>query len=77
MPDMKVAPIFNLARKWISVISAAAFAGGFYGTLASVLVQYGFNFSERESLLYVGMPVALLVAAYMRSRLPKILGFDD
>lgn len=66
-----------LARKWVTVACGAFFTGGFYGTVAAILVMHAFNVSEKDALLYVGLPVAVLVAAFMWPRLPKILGFDD
>lgn len=73
---MNITRFFKLARKWICVACIAFFTGGFYGTVAAILVKYGLHVSEDDALLYVGLPVALLGAAFMWSRLPKLLGFE-
>ena len=74
---MNVAHIFYFARKWIAVTCIAFSTGGFYGTVAAILVKYGLHVSENDAMLYAGLPVALLGAAFMWPRLPKLLGFDD
>ena len=73
---MNVARVFNFVRKWVSVTCIAFSTGGFYGIVAAILVKYGLHVSENDALLYAGLPVALLGAAFMWPRLPKILGFD-
>jgi hypothetical protein len=40
-------------------------------------LKYGFHVSENDALLYAGLPFAVLGAAFMWPRLPKILGFND
>lgn len=69
--------VFNLVRKWVAVTCIAVFTGGFYGAVSAILVKYGLDVSENSALLYAGLPVAVLGAAFMWPRLPKLLGFDD
>jgi hypothetical protein len=68
--------VFRYLRKWGSVICGAFFTGGFWGTVAATIAQYGLHISEMESTLYVGLPVAVLMAVFMWPKLPKILGFN-
>lgn len=67
---------FQFIRKWFSVFCITFATGGFWGTVAATIAQYGLHISEMESTLYVGLPVAVLMAVFMWPRLPKILGFD-
>lgn len=74
---MNIPRLFYLGRKWISVASIAVFTGGFYGTVAAILVKYGLHMSEKTALLYVGLPVAIMGVVFIWPKLPKLLGFDD
>ncbi len=55
----------------------SVFTCGFWGIVAAILVKVVFHVSENDALIYAGLLVAVLMAAFMWPRLPKILGFDD
>jgi hypothetical protein len=59
------------------VAGIATSAGGFYGFLVAELIKYCLNISEINALLYVGLPTAIIFAAYLWPKLPKLLGVDD
>ena len=63
------------AREWVAVTSSALGAGGAWGALAAVAARAVVPISEVASLLFVGLPTGLLVAAWLWPKLPKILCF--
>ena len=62
-------------REWVAVTSCAIAAGGAWGALAAAVARLLTPISEDAALLFVALPVALVVAAWLWPKLPKILGF--
>jgi hypothetical protein len=67
--------IQRTAREWVAVTASAIGAGGAWGALAAIAARVLTPISEVASLLFIGLPVGLLVAAWLWPKLPKILGF--
>jgi hypothetical protein len=62
-------------REWVTVTAAAIGAGGAWGMLAAVAARSIATISEVSALLFVGLPIGFLVAAWLWPKLPGILGF--
>jgi hypothetical protein len=64
-------------RRALTVTTLALSAGGFWGYLAAVGAKLALDLTEEQALLYVGLPVALMLAVWLWPKLPRALGFDD
>lgn len=67
---------FAAARKSLSVCAATFGAGVAWGMLPAFAARYFTSISEVDALLFIALPTAILVAAWLWPRAPKILGFE-
>jgi hypothetical protein len=63
-------------RRWTAKVSGTFLVGGSYGTAFAVMAKYVFELTERDALLYVGLPVSAGFAIYIWPRIGEISGFD-
>ena len=64
-------------RRALTVTALSLSAGGFWGYLAAVGAKFVLDLTEEQALLYVGIPVALMLAVWLWPKLPSALGFHD
>jgi hypothetical protein len=72
-PDGRLSTV----RKWLSVSAATFGASIAWGMVPAFVARHFTSISEAESLLFVALPTALVVGAWLWPRAPKILGFTD
>ena len=63
------------ARELVTCVAAAIGAGGAWGSAAAICARLVSPISEQSAWLFIGLPVAAVVAALLWRRLPKLLGF--
>lgn len=62
-------------REWLSIVGSAIGAGVAWGAFAAYLARTFAEISEQSSLLFVGLPVAILTMVWLWPQLPTLLGF--
>jgi hypothetical protein len=72
---MKPPGIFELIGQWVAVTSITMGASMFWGAVVAGVIRVSFGIEPGRVLLMVGLPVALMVAAYLFPRLWGILGY--
>lgn len=63
-------------RRHVTVTAAALGLGGAWGSLAAIGAKLVLGMRETNAWLFVGLPVAVIVALLMWKKLPRILGFE-
>jgi hypothetical protein len=72
---MKPLGIFQLISQWIAVTSITVGASIFWGAIVAGIARISFGIEPGRVLLVVGLPVALMVAAFLFPRMWGILGY--
>lgn len=63
-------------RRWVAVISGTFLVGGTFGTLAAMAAKVTLAITERDAWLFVGLPVAVVLAIFIWPKMSRISGFD-
>lgn len=61
---------FEIIRRWSVIISFVFVASVFWGFVAAAAVQFAFDIVPGQTLIFVGLPVAVLMGIYLT---PKML----
>jgi len=69
--------LLSRARRVIAVLIGTLLVGGTFGTLAAMAMKFIFALTERDAWLFVGLPVAVMLAVFIWPRMSRISGFDD
>jgi Na+/proline symporter len=72
---MKPYEFFELICQWIGMVSLVIGASTFWGAVVAGIAKVSFDMGPGRALLLVGLPVALLVAAFLIPRIKSIMGY--
>lgn len=63
-------------RRWVAIISGTFLVGGAFGALAAMAAKVTLAIAERDAWLFVGLPVAVVLAVFIWPKMSRISGFD-
>ena len=76
-PSHRPLQIIKKLQRWVACGALTFGVSVFYAFFPAAAARHFFGLSEVHSLLFVGLPVAVLVGAFFWPRIPKLVGLQD
>ena len=69
--------MFSRVRRWVAIVCGTFLVGGTFGTVAAMAAKFIFALAERDAWLFVGLPAAVVLAAFIWPMMSRISGFGE
>jgi hypothetical protein len=73
---MKPLGKYELIRQWIAYTAVTLSASTFWGAIVAGIARVSFDVEPGPALLFIGLPAALIIAAFLLPRMRSILRYD-